>query len=146
MKHIFDTDLGALLLRLSLGTVLLAHSLYLKVMVYSLPGTAQYFSSIGLPSVLAYIVVAIEVVAGVALLLGFHSRFFAALVLPVLLGATWVHATNGWLFSNAGGGWEFPVFLLIAALVQICLGDGRYSLNNKWLNSDLKTVNLKTEV
>lgn len=128
MKHLFNTDTGALILRVSLGFVLLSHSLYLKMVVFTLAGTAQYFSSIGLPGVLAYLVFLTEVAAGISLLLGFNTRFFSALIIPVLLGATWVHSVNGWLFTNSGGGWEYPLFLFLMAVAQLGLGDGKYAL------------------
>ena len=126
MNKFWSPDLGVLVLRLSLGSVLLAHSLYLKLLVFTLPGTAQFFQSIGLPAALAYAVFLIEVSAGVAILLGFRTRTFAALSIPILLGATWAHSTNGWLFTNTGGGWEYPLFLSAMALVQLNLGPGRY--------------------
>ena len=141
MNHLLKPDTGALILRVALGSVLLAHSVYLKLMVFTLAGTAQFFASIGLPEILAYIVFFIEVVAGVALILGVYSRIFAALALPVLLGATWVHAANGWLFTNAGGGWEYPLFLAVMALVQLSLGDGKYALSTRFttLRSPLRS-------
>jgi putative oxidoreductase len=41
-----------------------------------------------------------------------------------------VHAGNGWVFSAPSGGWEYPVFLIVACLVQALLGDGRFVLGN----------------
>ena len=99
-------------------------------MVFTLPGTAQFFASIGLPGFLAYAVFLIEAVAGVALILGVKTRVFSALVIPVLLGATWAHSSSGWLFSNEGGGWEYPLILSIMALAQLGLGDGKYAINS----------------
>ena len=128
MKHLLNTDTGALILRVALGSVLIAHSLYLKMVVFTLAGTAQFFSSIGLPEVLAYIVFFVEVVSGVSLVLGFNTRFFSALIIPVLLGATWVHSENGWLFTNSGGGWEYPLFLTLMAVTQLSLGGGEYTI------------------
>ena len=127
MKQLLTTDTGALILRVALGSVLLSHSLYLKMIVFTLAGTAQYFSSIGLPEVLAYIVFFVEAVSGISLLLGFNTRFFSALVIPILLGATWAHYTNGWLFTNSGGGWEYPLTLALMAVAQLSLGGGNYA-------------------
>jgi putative oxidoreductase len=124
-----NPDWAALILRLSLGLVLLAHSLYLKMVVFTLAGTADFFNSVGLPGLLAYGAFLIETLAGIALIAGWHSRFWAVLVIPVLLGATWVHLGNGWLFTNAGGGWEYPLFLTAMAMVQMCLGDGKYAFS-----------------
>jgi putative oxidoreductase len=134
MKNLLNPETSAFILRMALGTVLLAHSLYLKMIVFTLAGTAQYFASIGLPEILAYIVFLVEFIAGIALLLGFNSSFFSALVIPVLLGATWAHSSNGWLFTNAGGGWEYPLLLTFMAVAQIGLGDGKYAISHYFLS------------
>lgn len=131
MNTLFKPDTAALILRLALGSVALAHSVYLKLVVFTLPGTAAFFGSIGLPEFLAYVVFTIEAVAGIALILGVQTRVFAALLIPVMLGATWAHWANGWLFTNGGGGWEYPLFLAFAALVQLSLGGGNYSLTGE---------------
>jgi putative oxidoreductase len=122
---------GATATRVSLGLVLIAHSVYLKLVVFSLPGTAQFFASIGLPAVLAYVVFVIEAVAGVALVIGWQSRLAALAVVPILLGATWAHWSAGWLFTNAGGGWEYPGVLSVLAIAQAFLGDGAFAFANR---------------
>ena len=119
---------AAFLLRISLGAMFLAHSVWLKLFVFTLPGTAQFFESLGLPAAAAYLVFLAEAVGGLLLLLGIRTRWVAAALVPVLLGATWAHAGNGWLFSAQGGGWEYPLFLSLAAVVQALLGDGAYAL------------------
>lgn len=117
-------SIGATLLRISLGIVLLAHSLYLKMMVFTLPGTADFFISIGLPGLLAYVTFLVEVAVGIALIAGYQVRIAALLVVPFLLGATWAHSSNGWLFTNAGGGWEYPLFMSVVAIAQAFIGGG----------------------
>jgi putative oxidoreductase len=119
---------AALVLRVGLGAMFIAHSLWLKLFVFTLPGTAQFFGSIGLPPALAYAVFALEAVGGIALVLGIATRAVSLALIPVLLGATWAHAGNGWLFTNANGGWEYPLFLTLATAVQALLGDGAYAL------------------
>jgi putative oxidoreductase len=116
---------GGALNRVALGTVLLAHSVYLKFFVFTLPGTAAFFASLGLPPTSAYAVFGIEALAGAALIVGYRVRLAALAVLPVLLGATWAHAGNGWLFTNSGGGWEYPLFLAVNAGVQALVGSVR---------------------
>jgi len=64
---------GALLLRLSLGAVFLAHGL-LKFIVFGLPGTAAYFASVGFPGWSAYVVAPLEVVGGALLITGHYER------------------------------------------------------------------------
>ena len=130
MNSLLQPLVSATLLRVSLGAVLLAHSLYLKLVVFTLAGTAQFFGSMGLPEFLAYVVFFIELAAGIALIVGFQTRLFAAMVIPVLMGATWAHMANGWLFSNAGGGWEYPLMLVVLAFVQLGLGDGKFALSS----------------
>lgn len=119
---------AALVLRVALGVMFLAHSLYLKVFVFTVAGTVGFFESLGLPALLAYLTILAEIGGGIALILGFQTRLVAVALIPVLLGATWVHAGNGWVFSNAGGGWEYPVFLAVAAVVQALLGPGAYAV------------------
>ena len=116
-----------LLLRLSLGTILLAHGL-LKVLVFTLSGTAGYFASLGLPEFLAYIVTFGEIGLGAALIAGVYTRLAAVASVPILLGATWVHIGNGWVFSNQGGGWEFPALLVVLAVVVALQNSKAYSL------------------
>lgn len=117
------TEVGLLLLRLSLGLMWLAHGL-LKVFVFGLPGTAAFFVSVGLPGVLAYPVTLFEILGGLALLLGLYARQVAMALTPILAVAAWVHLPNGWLHTNAGGGWEYPMFLLLASLSLWLIGDG----------------------
>jgi putative oxidoreductase len=127
-----DTQLapyGALTLRVGLGVMYLAHSVILKLMTFGLPGTADFFSEVGLPGWLAYATFAAEAVGGVLLLLGVWTRWVAvSLMLPLLGAIIWVHGANGWVFTAPGGGWEYPAFLIAASAVQALLGDGAYAL------------------
>jgi len=119
---------GIALLRVSLGLMFIAHSVLLKYFTYTLAGTAQFFESIGLPGPLAYVVFTMEAVGGVLLVLGVQTRVVAAALVPVLLGATWAHAGNGWVFSGANGGWEYPLYLSVLAAAQVLLGSGAFAL------------------
>ena len=119
---------AALVLRLALGVMFIAHAL-LKVVVFTVPGTVQFFESVGLPGVLAYVTIAAELGGGVLLLSGLGARWVALAMVPLLLGAAWVHVPNGWVFNAQGGGWEYPAFLAVAAVVQFLLGDGAYALS-----------------
>lgn len=130
MNTTTSTHYGITLLRIALGAMFLAHGL-LKVLVFTLPGTAGFFESVGYPGFLAYLVTPAEILAGIALLLGFHTRLVAAVMVPVLLGATLVHLGNGWVFSAPKGGWEYPLYLVIAAIAQSLLGSGAFSLDNR---------------
>lgn len=119
------------LLRIALGVMTLAHGL-MKVFLFTVPGTVGYFESLGLPGFLAYLTILAEVGGGLALILGLFTRWVSLALVPVLLGAAWVHLGNGWVFSNEGGGWEFPVFWALALLVQAGLGTGSLTVNRRF--------------
>ncbi len=127
MEHKSFEQYAAFVLRVSLGTMFVAHGL-LKVFVFTLPGTAQFFDSVGFAAWMAYPVTFFEIGGGVMLILGVATRFVSLLLLPVLVGALSVHLGNGWLFTNANGGWEYIAFLMLASIVQALLGDGAFAL------------------
>lgn len=131
---------AALILRVSLGLMFIAHSLVLKYFVFTLDGTAQFFQSLGLPAALAYATFWAELIGGVLLVAGIGSRWVALALIPVLAGATWVHLGNGWVFSAPNGGWEYPVFLIAASIVQALLGDGAYALGERVRTRPMRPV------
>ena len=105
---------------------------HLELFVFTLAGTVGFFESIGLPGFLAYVVIAAELLGGVALIVGFRTRLVALALIPVLLGALFtVHLSNGFFFSNEGGGWEYLAFWIVALLVQSLLGAGLYGVEKR---------------
>jgi len=129
MNDQHNANYAALLLRLSLGVMFLSHGL-LKVFVFTPAGTAGFFASLGLPGWLAYPTMGLEIFGGILLIAGLQSRLVSLALLPILIGSLWAHSANGWLFSNPNGGWEYSLFLTVAALAQTLLGDGAYSLSS----------------
>lgn len=119
---------AALLLRLGLGTMFLSHGL-LKILVFTIPGTVAYFQSLGFPGFFAYLVMLGEVGGGLLLLGGVFTRWIAAALIILMIGATTQHLGNGWMFSNPKGGWEFPAFWTLALVVQALLGGGALALD-----------------
>jgi putative oxidoreductase len=120
---------AALLLRVSLGVLFLAH-VGLKIFVFTPAGTAKFFASVGMPAEIAYVVIPAEVLAGIALILGVWTRVVAIAATPILLGAIFtVHGAAGFFFTNPHGGWEYPAFWTVALVVQALLGDGAYALS-----------------
>lgn len=132
---------AAFILRISMGLMLIAHSLVLKVATYTPAGTAEYFQSIGYPAFFAYLVIIGEALAGAALLAGIMSRWAALALIPIMLGATIEHAGNGWVFSAPGGGWEFPALWTVLLVIQAILGDGRFALAPYLSNAMGKVAN-----
>ena len=134
-----DQSWGLSILRIHLGIILLAHG-WLKISVFTIAGTVDYFASLGLPSFFAYLVIFGEIIGGITLILGIQTRLTALFCLPILIGATFVHLNNGWLFSAEGGGWEFPVSLSIIALAIIFMSSSnRINLKFNPLNTFLPT-------
>ena len=120
---------GTLVLRTALGVMYLAHAA-LKIFTYTPTGTAQFFASVGLPGSLAftYLVIIAELGGGIMLILGVYARYVALALVPLLLGATWIHWPNGWLHTVPNGGWEFPMFLVFSSVALFLLGDGAHAL------------------
>ncbi|MES2913813.1 MAG: DoxX family protein [Pseudomonadota bacterium] len=122
-----NSDYAALILRVASGALFVAHGL-MKLFIFTLPGTVGFFESLGLPGFFAYLTILAEIGGGLALVLGVATRAVSLALIAVLLGATWAHSGNGWVFSNAGGGWEFPLFWAIVQGVIALLGSGAYAL------------------
>ena len=119
---------AALVLRVTLGALFLAHA-GLKFFVFTPAGTAKFFGSLGFPPELAYLVISVEVLSGIALILGVWTRWAALVGIPILLGAIFtVHGAAGFFFTNPKGGWEYPAFWAIALVAQALLGDGAFAL------------------
>lgn len=118
---------GIFLLRVALGAMFVAHAL-LKYFVFTIPGFEGFLGKLGYPAALAWPIFLAEFLGGFAIIAGFYGRFVSAALLPVLIGALLVHAPNGWLFTAANGGWEYPAFLVVAALTHILVGDGAFAV------------------
>ncbi len=126
-----NTELAATILRLTNGILFVLHA-GLKIFVFTPAGTVGFFESLGLPGLLAYVVIAAELLGGLALIAGFKTRLAALALIPVLLGALFtVHLASGFFFSNEGGGWEYPAFWIVALIVQALLGSGLYAVDNR---------------
>lgn len=123
-----SSALGPTVLRVGLGTVFVAHAIA-KATVFTFAGTARYFEAFGFPSFTVYPVFALELLGGLALVAGFRTRIAALALVPVMLGALRPHLGNGWMFTGAGGGWEYPAFLLLALVAQALVGGGAYALD-----------------
>jgi len=105
----------------------ISHAL-LELFIFTLPGTVKFFEGVGIPGFLAYLVFSVELVGGIALVLGLYARQVSLALVPVMIGAASVHIHNGWVFTSPGGGWEYPVFLTVASIVLWLLGDGAVAI------------------
>ena len=113
------------LLRVGLGVMWIAHALP-KLFVFTLPGTAQFFASVGFPGfpgILAYPVFAVELLGGLALVFGVYALQASLALVPVMAAAAWLHLPNGRVHTSPTGGWEYPEFLTVASIALWLLGD-----------------------
>ena len=136
-EQVNTRSFGISLIRIHFGIILFAHG-WLKLFVFGIGGTVGYFASLGLPSMITYLVIFGELFGGLALVLGIQSRLAAMLAIPIVFGACIFSFDNGWVHSAAGGGWEYAASLTVISLALVFMGSGRYaSLNWNPLNKIL---------
>lgn len=118
---------GAFALRAALGIMFIAHA-YLKIAVFTVPGFEAFLGQVGLPGFLAWPIILAELIGGLAIVIGFYGRAVSLALVPLLLGTIPIHAVNGWLWNAPNGGWEYPAFLVAAAVAHVLIGDGAYAV------------------
>jgi putative oxidoreductase len=121
-------NLGALLLRLLLGSLFIAH-LYWKIAI--LPGGLSAWrdglASSGYPPFVPLYVLTAEFMGALLLIPGILTRYVALYALPMMLGATHFWLTrNGFYFTKAGA--ELPLVWAALLCIQAVLGDGLFAL------------------
>jgi len=127
---------GAMILRLGLGVMWIAHAL-LKWFVFTIPGFASWLETQGIPAFMAWPVFLLELAGGIMILIGFYGRYASAILVPIMLVAAWTHLPNGWAHTSEGGGWEYPMFLVLASIAHVLIGDGRFAIrSNQALTSN----------
>lgn len=123
-------EVGAFVLRVVLGITFLMHGLA-KVQG-GLSNIAGWFQSIGLPGFMAYTVGTIELVGGIALILGLGTRIVSALLIAILLVAIIkVKLAAGFLGNGKGAGYELELSLLVISLYLALNGSSFLSLDSR---------------
>lgn len=135
-----DATAAPLIARLALGLVILPHGLQKTFGWfggYGFQGTVGFFTeTMGVPLIVAVLVIAAESLGALALVLGFLTRFCAASIAVVMLGAIlMVHVEHGffmnWFGQQAGEGLEYHLLVIGLALSLVASGGGRLSLDRK---------------
>ena len=85
----------------------------------------------GITSLLAWPTFGIELIGGCAILLGWYTRQWSALLLVFLAVVVWIKWPVGWLYSNPGGGWEYPLLWLMAQAALMLAGSGAFALQGR---------------
>jgi putative oxidoreductase len=117
---------GIFLLRVAVGIDWIVHA-FLKT--YRGMNTHEaLLAKNGITPLLAWPTFSVELIGGCAILLGWYTRQWSALLLIFLTVVVWIKWPVGWLYSNTGGGWEYPLFWLIAQAALVLAGSGAFAL------------------
>lgn len=126
-----NRDIGLLLARLALAAVFIVHG-YMKW--NDLSGTVAFFAGLGLPPTVAYVISAVELLGGFAMLLGILTKTFGILLAIVMLHAIMsVKLRLGFV-----GGFEFEFVLLFLSLAVAYAGAGKLSLPGLKRSSEVR--------
>ena len=119
---------GALLLRVTLGLMFLAH-LYWKFEI--LPGGVHKwwsgFQINGYPAFVPWYAISAEFTGALLLIPGVYTRWVCLYTLPLMIGASHFWLIRRGFYFTAGGA-ELPVVWSIMLSVQVMLGDGAYTV------------------
>ena len=124
-------DLGKLVLRLTLGILVLLHGI--AKLKGGLAGIVGMVEAAGLPGVLGYGVLVGEVLAPVLVLIGAYARIGGLLIALNMLVAIALAHVGQLVQLNEQGGWalELQGMFLASAIAVALLGPGTYSINTK---------------
>lgn len=121
-------ELGALILRLVLGISFFLHGL--SKFQGGIESTVGWFESIGLPGFLAYATASIELVGGIALVLGLFTRLVSVLFVLLMAGAmVKVKLAAGFLGNGQMAGYELDLAFLAMAVSLAITGSKAYGLD-----------------
>ncbi len=126
-----NDDLGKLVLRLTLGILMLLHGI--AKMRYGVSGIEGMVVSQGLPAFLAYGVFVGEVFAPLLVILGFYARIGGLIMAFNMVVAIALAHSSQLLSIGKTGGWELELqgFFLFTALVVALIGPGKFGINRK---------------
>ena len=131
-----EKDFGAMVARIFLGAIILPHGMQKLIGAFGGNGfeaTMGFFTGMGMPWILAFLVILAESLGSLALILGLVGRFMAFGIFAVMLGATFMHLDNGffmnWFGAQAGEGFEYHLLAIGLALTVMIKGSGAASID-----------------
>lgn len=124
-------DTGKLILRLTLGILILLHGL--AKVVNGVGPIQGMLAGVGLPAALAFGVYIGEVLAPVLVILGFYARIGAGLIVINMLFALLLAHSDELMTLTQTGGWalELQGMFLFTALALMLMGPGRIGVNQR---------------
>jgi putative oxidoreductase len=124
-------DTGKLVLRLTLGILILLHGI--AKLAHGIEPIEGMVTGMGMPAFFAYGVYAGEVVGPLLLIIGFYARIGAALITINMLFAIALAHTSELTSLSQTGGWalELQGMFLFTAIALMLLGPGRFGVNQR---------------
>jgi putative oxidoreductase len=117
---------GLFLLRVAIGIDWIVHA-FLKTW-RGMNTHEALLAKNGITPLLAWPTFSLELIGGCAILLGWYTRQWSLLLLVFLAVVVWIKWPVGWLYSNPGGGFEYPLFWLMAQAALVLAGSGAFAL------------------
>lgn len=131
MSNLVHNDaVGKLILRLTLGLLMLFHGVAKLLHPGSLEFINSQLTQLGLPTALAYGVYVGEVLAPLMIILGVFARYGGLIVVINMIFAIVLVHTGDLLALSDHGGWrlELQGFYLFCGLAIVFLGSGRMAV------------------
>ena len=148
MKNYFfqsDNSMSGFITRLAAGVVMLPHALQKTFGMFGghgFEGSMGFFTGqLGLPWIIAFLVIAIEFLGAICMILGFATRFWAIALTILFLGMIFfAHLDNGffmnWFGNQTGEGFEYHILYIGLCLASFFSGGGKFSLDNRMIGSN----------
>lgn len=138
MKALFQTDdsWSTLILRVAMGVIMFPHGAQKLLGWYGgfgFSGTMGFFTEqMGLPWIIAFLIIMGESVGALMLIGGLFTRFAAASLAVIMVGAiTLVHLPSGffmnWFGKQSGEGYEFHLLVITICAALVLCGGGKWS-------------------
>lgn len=123
-------EIGKVILRAIFGLTFFIHGL--SKFQGGITNTVGYFDSLGIPGFIAYVVAVIEVLGGIALILGLGTRIFSVLFALIMVGAIiTAKLPAGFLGNGQMAGYELELILFAVSIYFVFANKSQLSLDQK---------------
>lgn len=130
-----NKEIGQLILRVILGMTFFIHGL--DKFQGGISNTVGFFDSLGIPGFLAYPVAIIELVGGIALVLGIGTKVIGLLFALIMIGAIFTAKLPlGFLGNGQMAGYELDLVLMAMSIYFVFAEKAALSLDNKLFKSN----------
>jgi uncharacterized membrane protein YphA (DoxX/SURF4 family) len=122
-----NKEIGTVILRIIIGLIFFIHG-FVKFQG-GIENIAVWFSRIGIAGFMAYVVASIELIGGIALIVGFGTRVVSVLFALLMIGAiVKVKLAAGFLGNSKMAGYELELAYLAISLFLAINGSKKFSV------------------